>query len=91
MFNSSTDKFGQAFVLVLETILGPLAITHHNRNRTTYYYLCSGQFPMTEWSNVHRFDCFVTVAVQDSSPWLTTVFFFFKANEPFFTDEFRYQ
>ena len=37
-------KFEQAFVLVLENILGPSAVAH-NRNSTTYYHHQSQQCP----------------------------------------------
>ena len=43
MLHSSYDKIGLnlkfelLFAFVLEKILGPLAVTHHDRNSTIYY------------------------------------------------------
>ena len=36
-------KLEQAFVLVLENILGQSAVTHYNRNSTIYFYSQSEQ------------------------------------------------
>ena len=60
------SKFERAFVLVLENISGPSAVTHYNSNSTAYYHHYSQQ-----WSKANRFEYLVVGVVRGWSPRVT--------------------